>query len=64
VAIETGSSRVRISAVFASRTLACCIVARGMGSQLKAVGMSRPDRHEHLRVETLGWDDRGIALPG
>jgi hypothetical protein len=35
-----------------------------MGSQLKAVGISRPDRHEHLRVEMLGWDDRGIALPG
>jgi hypothetical protein len=38
--------------------------ARGMRSQLKAVGMSRPDRHEHLRIETLGWDDRGVALPG
>lgn len=29
---------------------------RRMGPHLKAVGMGRPDRHEHLRIAKLGWD--------
>ncbi len=28
----------------------------GMSPHLKAVGMGRPDGHEHLRIEMLGWD--------
>jgi hypothetical protein len=30
--------------------------AHQMRPHLEAVGMGRPDRHEHLRIERLGWD--------
>jgi hypothetical protein len=29
---------------------------RGMGEHLRAVGMGRPDAHEHLSIAMLGWD--------
>ena len=29
---------------------------RRMGPHLEAAGMGKPDRHEHLRIEKLGWD--------
>jgi hypothetical protein len=29
---------------------------RAMGPHLEAVGLERPEQHEHLRVEKLGWD--------
>jgi hypothetical protein len=30
--------------------------ARRMRPHLEAVGMGRPDHHEHLRIDKLGWD--------
>lgn len=29
---------------------------RGLRPHLEAVGIGRPDQHEHLSVERLGWD--------
>lgn len=29
---------------------------RKMGAHLESVGIGRPDAHEHLRIEKLGWD--------
>lgn len=29
---------------------------RQMGPHLRAAGLERPDQHEHLQIERLGWD--------
>jgi heme-degrading monooxygenase HmoA len=29
---------------------------RRLGPHLEAVGMGRPDHHEHMSIEKLGWD--------
>jgi hypothetical protein len=29
---------------------------RGLRPHLEAVGIGRPDQHEHLSIERLGWD--------
>jgi hypothetical protein len=30
---------------------------RRLGPHLQAVGLGRPDQHEHLRIEKLGWTE-------
>jgi len=34
-----------------------------MGPHLQAVGMGRPDGHEHLRIARLGWDPVPAEAP-